>query len=62
MLGPSSNIVILVASICNIFQHNFSMNMQLVLLSDLWSLDDPMEKVAKRTGKFRMRGASIMEK
>ena len=36
--------------------------MQLVLLSDLWSLDDPMEKVAKRTNKFRMRGASVMEK
>ena len=32
------------------------------LLSDLWSLDDPMEKVAKRTDRFRMRGASMMQK
>jgi len=50
----------------NALRSSVSMNMQLVLLSDLWSLDDPMEEVEKPVKKsqistIRMRGMSMMQ-
>jgi len=40
-----------------------SMNMQLLLLSDLWSLDDPVEKVEKpKASPMLLRGISKLQK
>jgi hypothetical protein len=39
------------------------MNMQLLLLSDLWSLDDPVEKVEKpKASPMLLRGISKIQK